>query len=131
MSGSFSSRTEVIWKAPLSMLQLTRGLVMTESLNMKAICLPVSPFFSFIVADLSADYIFSEIIGIQFKGNEILRRYDRLSGNAVRLSGQDMIPAIFPKLVLTNRKIRQERKQCQYSKQLSPHNVSLFSKLQF
>ena len=39
--------------------------------------------------------------------------------------------AIFPKLVLTNRKIRQERKQCQYSKQLSPHNVSLFSKLQF
>ena len=55
---------------------------------------------------LSADYIFSEIIRIQFKGDEILRRYDRLSGNAVRLSGQDMIPAIFPKLVLANRKIR-------------------------
>lgn len=47
MSGNFLSEMEVIQKTPFSILQLTRGLAMIESLNTKAICLPVALSVSF------------------------------------------------------------------------------------
>ena len=47
MSGNFLSEMEVIQKTPFSILQLTRSLAMIESLNTKAICLPVALSVSF------------------------------------------------------------------------------------